>query len=695
MYLQGEGFNESITFEGLPEELEDELRIGDCVIGKAKAATFQMVNNGEKDVKFRWSAGDKDEFKFYPSVGHLKAKSSKRIKVMVRGTQAVRHDKIDLSVEVAEIEQTAGGAFHDWDDTMKTLRMVRPSEYKKIMRQREEEERARKEAAEAAAAAATKGKGKAAPKAPKKDDAPPEDEIVIDESEEATQELIEVIPEPEHTESEDKKTVVLKTSCVIDYANYECSVDNITFRPTLMYAQRTFKFSIKNTSMINLNYNFKITDSQTGVLNAGPYSIIPKQGSIAPGCDDNFILKFNPLEVEPDMSRLLSANIQHLNPEATKLIIAADGVAERPVIHFELPSTSYRERKEKEMSSIDSKYKIIEFDSLGTNIKNTKRFMAVNPTTSGYEFEWEEIIEDSKQKPVFKCITPKGLILSGKKSEMTFEYTPDSVGEHESRWVFKIPSENIVQNFLIVGKVNEPNVALSSGKLKFGPLLLQGKNKDTVKIINQEHIPFAFNFSRESIRGNPDYGDSLKVVPMSGVVPANSELPVEIQFSPKFELQYNYNLTCNVKRKARPLVLNVKGEGYRIHHSVYADEPRVEVHSDQPFNFDFGDFYINEKKSKKVLLINDGEFNFDFVWRRQVNKYIKITPETGTVRQGDQMEIQIDYMPISEHALKNFKLNLMVVSGPKYEFTLNGRARKPGIKLNAQLFDFGQCFVTA
>jgi hypothetical protein len=59
------------------------------------------------------------------------------------------------------------------------------------------------------------------------------------------------------------------------------------------------------------------------------------------------------------------------------------------------------------------------------------------------------------------------------------------------------------------------------------------------------------------------------------------------------------------------------------------------------------------------------------------------------------MEIQIDYMPISEHALKNFKLNLMVVSGPKYEFTLNGRARKPGIKLNAQLFDFGQCFVTA
>jgi len=35
------------------------------------------------------------------------------------------------------------------------------------------------------------------------------------------------------------------------------------------------------------------------------------------------------------------------------------------------------------------------------------------------------------------------LILSGKKTEMVFEYVPGAVGEHESRWVFKIPSEKI------------------------------------------------------------------------------------------------------------------------------------------------------------------------------------------------------------------------------------------------------------
>ena len=230
---------------------------------------------------------------------------------MVRGTATANHEGIDLVCETQQIEQEEAKGFADWDDTMKTLRMVRPSEYKKIMKQREEDERRRKEEAEAAAAAAlSKKASKPPPKGAKKDDAPAEEEIVIDDTEEPTVELIEVIPEPAHSKVEgSERQVTLKTSCVIDHAAYECSVTKVDFKPTLMYAQRSFKFTIKNTSMINLQYNFKIANSHTGILDAGPYSIIPKKGSIAPGCDDNFIVKFSPIEVEADLSRLLSANI--------------------------------------------------------------------------------------------------------------------------------------------------------------------------------------------------------------------------------------------------------------------------------------------------------------------------------------------------------------------------------------------------
>jgi len=266
--------------------------------------------------------------------------------------------------------------------------------------------------------------------------------------------------------------------------------------------------------------------------------------------------------------------------------------------------------------------------------------MAVNPTSQGYEFEWEEIIDESKKKkPMFKCATQKGLILSGKKSEMIFEYVPDTVGEHDSRWLFRIPSENITQEFLIVGRVIEPNVLFEFGKLKFGPLLLGGKQKETMRIINQEHIPFSYNFSSASVKGSPDFGDSLKVSPMSGTIPAFGDLEVEIVFNPKYELTYNYNLICNVKRKARPLVLNVKGEGYQIHHSVMADMPPQKVNSTDAFNLNFGEFFINEAKTKDVVLANQGEFNFDYVWKRTANKYVTISPETGTVQKGSSTTI--------------------------------------------------------
>lgn len=132
--------------------------------------------------------------------------------------------------------------------------------------------------------------------------------------------------------------------------------------------------------MISLQFNFKISNPDTGMLDAGAYSIFPKKGSIAPGCDDNFLVKFAPMEIESSFKRVLSANLLDLDPELKPLEIMTDGIAERPVIHFELPPSTYRERKEKDMTPVDSKYKIIEFDSLGTSIKNTRRFMAVNPT---------------------------------------------------------------------------------------------------------------------------------------------------------------------------------------------------------------------------------------------------------------------------------------------------------------------------
>ena len=143
----------------------------------------------------------------------------------------------------------------------------------------------------------------------------------------------------------------------------------------------------------------------------------------------------------------------------------------------------------------------------------------------------------------FKCITSKGVVLSGKKFEILFEYQPDIVGTHESYWTFEIPEHGLVEKFLVVGTVIEPNVFFDVGKVDFGPLLIGGKNKETVKIKNLEEVPISFNFDKESIVGSPEYADSLHVVPLNGIINPNSEVAVEITFMPKVELSdYNYNI---------------------------------------------------------------------------------------------------------------------------------------------------------
>jgi hydrocephalus-inducing protein len=143
--LVGEAYTEPVTFENLPQGREDSLHIGDCTIGQAKAVNFNIVNSGSEDVKFRWNAGapERDEFTFYPSVGHLKACSQKQVKVMVRGKETKKYESIDFVCETWTISQQE--QWQEWDDTMKTLKLIRPSEQKKLLRDREVAEIKRKE----------------------------------------------------------------------------------------------------------------------------------------------------------------------------------------------------------------------------------------------------------------------------------------------------------------------------------------------------------------------------------------------------------------------------------------------------------------------------------------------------------------------------------------------------------------------
>jgi hydrocephalus-inducing protein len=216
--IQGEGYQENITFENLPEDLEDELRFGDTIVKKPKVVNFNVVNTSTKPIRFQWNI-EEEGFRFMPSVGHLKPNSSKTIKAAFNSDEPKDIQDLEIVCESTVITQ-AGEEFVDWDDSQTEIKMVRPSELKKILAIEEAKERKRKEEAEAAAAAAAK-KGKKPP--PKKEDEKlPEEDMEIDETEEATEEYAAPLPEPEHeVEEESEKELILRTSVISDYAKYE------------------------------------------------------------------------------------------------------------------------------------------------------------------------------------------------------------------------------------------------------------------------------------------------------------------------------------------------------------------------------------------------------------------------------------------------------------------------------------------
>ncbi|EGR29178.1 hypothetical protein IMG5_161280 [Ichthyophthirius multifiliis] len=718
--IQGEGYYEDIVLEGLPEDLEDEINFSNCIIQEEKKCGFFIKNNKSEHIKFNWNTQGCEDFTFVPRTGHLQAKSSKFITLYFKGNKPTTHKNFALILETKHLKQVGSIEdfqiknqkdllnlppipFIDWDDSMSRTLLVTQREFDWYVKKSEEANTKRREE-EALAALGKKGAKKPAEKKKKgdepKDDKPP----ARLQEEEANIEYQEPIEEPMNiTIEKTDKNITLKVSGISDYSKYEIQSKEIFFKPTLMYTSRNYIFNVKNISLIPFNYTCTIIkyDEETNqpIIDPGFFYINPKQGTISPSCDEQFTVKFSPTEVFDKNERFLIISIENLDKQLEPLVITLEGETERPICHFELQPTNYRDKK----PELDKSFNIIEFESLGTKVKNTKKFYVVNPTAYGYEFEWKKIEEyklpagaNVQNDNFFKCQTQKGVVLSGKKFEMIFEYAPDSTGNHESYWYFEIPSQKIVQNFLIVGTVNEPNVFFDVGKVNFGPLLIGGKNKELIKIKNLETVPIPFSFYKDSIKGEPEYFDSLQVFPMQGIVNAQSELTIEICFMPKVELQFNYNIQCNVKRKQRPISLNVKGIGYILHHSVYLQQyPNTPLDSEMQHIINLGDMYVNEKRSKIIEIENSGEFNFDFSIKKLLHlPFIQITPENGTVKQNERFQIEVKFSPLTETKLtfkQSFTLNIS--SGPSYTFRLQANAKKPGVEFSFLSFDFGPQYV--
>jgi hydrocephalus-inducing protein len=252
---------------------------------------------------------------------------------------------------------------------------------------------------------------------------------------------------------------------------------------------------------------------------------------------------------------------------------------------------------------------------------------------------------------------------------------------------------------------------MSVPMLNFSERMLEAISTEKIQLINKEHLPFSFNFDLHSFQLEGQQ-PALSVSPTSGVIGPDSVQDVIVTFKPLEEREFNFNVVCNVKRKKEPLVLNVKGRGYKIHASLTLDEPagKRTLYPGIADVLDFGMLQMQESRKVGLILKNSSTKNINFQVRmfsgaskrpRQIGNheqppYLAISNTQGVAAKKSETPIELIYAPKDAHALDGSQLQIVIPAGPKEEvFTLNlaGGAKRSRVELSFVSHDFGPCFI--
>ena len=662
--LIGEGFEDAVAFEGVDEHTENRLTVGDCFVGEPRRKSFSVRSFAATWIRFRWNVPSSC-IQIVPPIGHISPGATRAFEAVFSSSAPTTDSaKCTLSVESIQLEGEHYSA--DWDSTATITKWV-PDDTVLAANDRENED-------------------------------------LGDVLRPALKKLVESVPEPKNRVTATVKTMKdLVVAYACDYTSFEIvlpddvvskSTDitkSIDFATTKLFQQRSVTFAVKNTGKVQLPFAFNVLSTDRTTLEdsvASIFTVSPARGTVPPGQLQEVTVIFRPTDVG-DFAQLLIGSFPFGAKQEYALPLT--GSSECPLVHFELPQTSYLStRTEGEIASVDPNSGVIQFHSRGIKIRNTMKFMVLNPSNMSYDFEWQDVTPPSLSGPSpFRCNTTRGTIHSGKKLEMSFDFTPDSLKLREGLWNFNIIGKATIP-FLLVGQASEPEVYFSQNKLQFGQVIVGGKSRQTVTIENRETIPYPFAF--EKLPANA----SVTFQPMNGVIGPNSSVPVDITFSPAAEEAYNYMLVCRVRKVIAPLTVNVKGEGYTTRDSLRVQAPdgaTVQLSPSQPNVISLGAVQVNGKLMRKFILTNQGRFNLDYRWTMAPHPSISMTQMIGTVTPNADSVVEFTYAPSKEESLQNIKLQCKVTNGNTYNITLNATSMNPSIAASWKTYDFGALFI--
>ncbi|XP_077975805.1 hydrocephalus-inducing protein homolog isoform X2 [Styela clava] len=717
----------------------ERLLFGDCQVGVAKERSFSIKNHSDIDtVRFQWAENDK--VKFSPLIGHLHPGCSKDITAtFISDSPTFLKDSI-LKCGLSKIKfMQSVDQVTDWDDRLRVVKWI------DVQRQ-------------------------------------PNDKT----SRPAKKKVVETEAEPEHTVIEgSSRSLDLALCANVNYAKFNCQTEIINFKDTLMFQARVYDVLLNNIGEVQLDYNWKVIMENPSIprltsasTEAGhsrqsnvtprsatqestvasvlaeegmsvPFTVTPSEGKILPGKKQYFTVRFAPIEVSEFQARLL-CNIPNIEEEVQGPVLKLRGRSLMPYCHFDLKDSDYLSgsRRNPELpgprgaspgTTLDPNTRVIEFESIGVGVRNIKKFWVMNPTANDYTFAWEcDDIIDARVTPAFTCNVPGGMIDGGKKLEVSFEFLPTALSVTESFWKFVILEQNIAMPFLLVGDTKEPQVSMDISHVNFKSLLVGRTASETINLINDESIGFNFNIIDDSCHSE-GYSTSLFISPMHGFIPARTRLPLQVSYTASQPGDANFNVICEVGRKTKPLMLNVKACGHSMQAQLICENSqgaKIELSPAGLNAINFGEVELHEKAVRQLYLINSGKHNFTYNWNlqhdvqimeslssrsldtnrkqkmdpktgklpasnkrpktktpRQKIPAISISPEDGSVAAGTRKRCLLTFQPHDLGGIPTSELVLKVSDGPMYLCHVTGVGVKPGLAFSFSEYSFGSCFI--
>ncbi|XP_068693384.1 hydrocephalus-inducing protein homolog [Montipora foliosa] len=742
--------------DNTPASRENHVKFGDCPVGVSKQLSFTLTNHSPSDpVRFTWSPPP--EVAFSPCTGHLQPNCAKDVTVTFCSKQPKTHSAVNVPCKITKIKLgEAQDKAVDWDDRMRTVKWVdvtpeeepsscarkapRPAKKKIIEVETEPPftalENSTKDVELLLSAVCDYAKYRCKVESVHFKDTlmfqsrvysftvSNKGEVQLD-----YQWTFQPVEKPkavnlaEHFESGPERPASSAGQSRSQRSGRPSTSAGDSSMPAQtrtapLIPRPSSSMGGRPSSALALAYEAGSVVSEGG-SDIFPFVIEPDSGSIPAGKKGSFVIKFSPLDVL-EYEAVLTFSAANLQPNTQGFSIPVLGRSLLPYCHFELEESDYVSggRRNPELkgpggappgSTLDPSTKVIEFKSCGVKVKNVKRFNVINPSNTTYSFSWtnEDSLDGAPESANFRCLTPEGTVLSGKKYEMVFEYVPDSLDLVESFWRFFVPEHNISIPFVMVGHTFEPALSFDRSHINFREVLIGHPVKETVQLLNEENTPFTFSFIQSSCH-TEGYSSSLAVEPMSGTVFPKARLPIEISFTATEEKEVNFNVVCHVKKKISPLTLNVKAEGYAMNAQLICEDSlgnKVELTSKGTNRINLGMVEINEKATRQLFVINSGKFNFDFTWEVQNRtklrglrcpdgeKLVSVTPDIGTVPCNTRKRCQLAFCPPGRLTLAGCDLLLKITNGPTFTVNLTGTGVQPGLHFSFERHDFGPCFL--